>query len=317
MTIGPGDDSAHPSGDHPKWSESYYFNFIDHSARIGGLTRIAAKPSERALEGGFLLYLPNGRVGIQQQNAPAQDGAGELAVAGLRYERVEAMRTWRMGYDGPLLVVDDPRRLADIEQLFSSEPEFTDAAFDLTFAASGDPHDIEGSPLSRAFGGIGHYDQIGSYEGSIRVGPDTFAVRALGVRDHTWGVRDWSAPERWWFFSVNFGPDLAVVASRIVIGGEDLRGGFVWRDGRTVPLRSVEIDSTYEDDAATIAVAARLRLTDADGCDLEIAGEALTLVPVKMEGGATLITEALTRFFVDDRVGFGVSEYLLQLARRP
>lgn len=309
--IGVHDERTHPAGEDPKWAESFYFNFYDSASGIGGLSRIGIRPHEGAVDGGWLLFLGGRRVAIQQLAAELttdRDGDGALAVGPTRLRCDEPMATWRLTSNGQALVVD----IADTQAMSAADLEI-----DLSFTATMAPEPI-GETLGRAFGGIGHYDQVGAYRGSVRVGDERCSIDGLGLRDHTWGVRDWQAPEQWTFFSVVFEPDVALCASRIVLADGDLRGGWWAQGDGAAALNKVEVDTTWAADGI-VPERVALQLVDERGETLDMTGEILCPVPIPMEGGATRIVESLTRFRLGGRVGYGITEHLCQVdpAGRP
>src|SRR5436309_1404688 len=222
-----GDEELHAAGEQPKWSESFYFNFHDRSTGVSGLTRLGIRPHDGEVDGGWLLFLGGHRVAIQQLTADLADMDGLLAVGPASYGCEAPMREWRLTSTGQALVVDLAGGVASGLSATSAEIEL-----DLAFTATLPPEPI-GATLGRAFGGIGHYDQAGTYRGSLRVDNEHHLIDGLGLRDHTWGVRDWRAPQQWAFFSAVFEPDVAVCASRIVLPNGDLRGGWSCDSGIT------------------------------------------------------------------------------------
>src|SRR5436309_2274826 len=81
-----------------------------------------------------------------------------------------------------------------------------------------------------------------------------------------------------------FASDHILCASRFVAGTADLRGGWMWRSGETVPLVGVESHTDYEEDGLTPR-AVVLEVAEADGATTSAVGEVLAAVPVPMEGG--------------------------------
>src|SRR3546814_9052230 len=69
-------------------------------------------------------------------------------------------------------------------------------------------HDDMGS-LSRSFA-ANHFEAAGEVKGEVRIVGKRIAIDGLCYRDHSWGVRDWSAAlltHRW--FTGTFGPALS------------------------------------------------------------------------------------------------------------
>ena len=297
------DERLHPAGEHPRWSESFYFNFYDAATGTSGLTRLGVRPHEGVVEGGWLVFLGGTKVAIQQLTTDL-DGENALAAGPTQLRCDEPMTAWRLTSNGQALVVD----LAEPEAMSGADLEV-----DLAFTATLPPEAI-GKTLGQAFGGIGHYDQVGAYHGMLRVGDQRCDIAGLGQRDHTWGVRDWRAPEQWQFFSVVFEPAVALCASRIVLADGDLRGGWWAQGDRTTALNNVDVNTTWAADGIVPEHVA-LQLIDEHGDALALTGEILCPVPIPMEGGATRIVESLTRFHLGEHVGYGISEHLCQVAQ--
>src|SRR5207342_2815433 len=58
----PADELFHPVGEHPAWSESYYFNFVDPETGVGAFTRMGFRPNDGWADALHAVYLPGGRV---------------------------------------------------------------------------------------------------------------------------------------------------------------------------------------------------------------------------------------------------------------
>ena len=105
--LGPEHDLAHPVEGDEAWSESYYFNGYDPTCDVGLFTRIGVRPNEGTIDGGFTLWLPGTRVagirGVREQHEMTDS---DLAVAGIRYERLEPLRRGRITASGTADVGD-------------------------------------------------------------------------------------------------------------------------------------------------------------------------------------------------------------------
>ncbi len=89
-----------------------------------------------------------------------------------------------------------------------------------------------------------HYEQPGSVAGTITVGGRRHGLAGAGLRDHSWGVRDWQAVPYWRWFGMVVDPDTFVVVNNVgTADGGETAGGYLMRDGspgsdRRVPHRS-------------------------------------------------------------------------------
>src|ERR671919_3220188 len=100
-------DFAHEVEGDSAWSESYYFSAYDPASDAGVFTRIGVRPNEGTMDVGLSVWLPGNRIanvrGVREQRVMTDD---DLDVGGVRYERIEPMRTWRITADAHAEVLD-------------------------------------------------------------------------------------------------------------------------------------------------------------------------------------------------------------------
>ena len=118
--------------------------------------------------------------------------------------------------------------------------------------------------------------------------------------------------------TANFGADFGFMASRIARRDSDgFRGGFVWDGEEIVPTRGTTVRTAWMgDESYHCAVDVEFRpAVDGDDRTWRVHGEVMSLIPLRnhRNGAMTRISEGLTRWTTDDRVGFGLSEYLDQI----
>src|SRR5437870_12965142 len=139
----------------------------------------------------------------------------DLAVAGVRYERLVPMERWRLGCDAEAIVIDlraerPPRPARVVVDL-----EFRA----LTPAIGSDGQGRSGTGASaetRQHVGKGHLEQAGRWSGWIEAGGVRYELaRARGNRDKSWGPRRWGGPRMWRWFSINVGDDVHLGGIRI------------------------------------------------------------------------------------------------------
>ena len=162
-TADPADELFHPVGDHPAWSESYYFNFVDPTTGVGAFTRMGFRPNDGWADALHAVYLPEGRVaftyGRRTDLTPAVvetlgpvDPAGRQPHAAPR-RGVPAMghRLLRRG-PGHGRPDRDARRHQGSSRRVGSAPAQLD--MDVAFEALSPPHYAVG-------GSQGHFEQTG------------------------------------------------------------------------------------------------------------------------------------------------------------
>jgi hypothetical protein len=232
-----------------------------------------------------------------------------------------------------MLHLDDPRMLLRLRD--RQEPgdlRFHEASVDLVFRGWSPCHDFKDIDL-RAFAerfvakgsrlkdlrtiskvASEHYEQVGTWNGTVKIEGRTIAFEGSGHRDHSWGDRDWKAPSKWTWLTSQFDGTLGFNLSRVVINSMDVFNGFISRGGHNYTLRRARLDTEFEADRLT-QKRVFLRLEDSDGWYMEVVGTPLAVVPLVLEekGHRTLVNEAFTEYRWKNHIGYGISEYLHQL----
>jgi len=308
-------DFAHPVEPDTAWSESYYFNAYDPGTDTGLFTRIGIRPNEGTMDVGLSVWLPGTDLAVvravRPQTAMVDTG---LDVGGVRYERIEPMRQWRISCDAEAIVEDLSGGRA---------PRSTRLSLDLAFRALTPAVGADGqgrtgkgaSTATRQSVGKGHLEQAGRWTGWIAAdGVRHTFTEARGNRDKSWGPRRWGGPRMWRWFSINLGDDFHLGGIRIGTDLGDLHRGWVWRDGAAASIRDWTVKSTLADDGLTHR-RSQVRATDAHGRVHVLDGEVLRVAGALHDRGAggTVLNEGLARWTCDGRTGYGISEYLHQL----
>lgn len=309
--IEPSDERAHAAGPEPAWSESYYFNFFDPASGTGGFTRIGIRPHEGYADGNLFVFRPGGGLAAMLNKQPITENSNDLAVGSLSYECEAPLARWRIRAQGTALVFPRAEEFG-IRRDAGWAGRVEDAEIALSFDGTMPPFGTGGrarrskeAEAAAASVAAGHFEQAGRMRGSIRIGSGAAQVSGLGVRDKSWGPRDWSAPRSWRWFSMAFSEDLAIGVHQVSLPGRDVQAGWVWRDGRLVKATGFDLETEYEGELHR-----RLRLTisDAEGAKHLVEGEVLAHVPLRY--GETRIHEGLARYRLEGTDGHGIAEYL-------
>jgi len=306
----------HELGPEPTFNESMYFNVYDPSKHMGGFMRIGNRANEGYAEMTVCLYLPDGRVAFMFNRPKISDNSA-FDAGGLRFEVVRPFEELHVSYQGSVVLLDDPLQMAEPRTAFKENPS-AQAEISLAFGGlssmfggeSDETHEAEGEEFAR-----GHYEQLVSGVGSITVGDDTWEIDGFGLRDHSWGPRTWQAPWYYRWLTANFGPNFGFMASRVARKeGPGTRGGFVWDGTAMHYCNDVEISTGWRgEDSYHDTVTVALRSGDQEW---KAVGKVLSLIPLRnrREGMITRISEGMTCWTTDDqRVGYGLSEYLDQI----
>jgi len=325
------DEFNHPFGAGLLWNESYYFNFFDHQVGLGGFTRIGILPNQQATIGLLALYPLDETALLFRNDPPLPEDPDVLETGPLVYGRIEPMKAWRIQFQGGMVHVPEPRKLLD-RSVPVDAPQMQEVEVDLTFRQLSpvfDYHDLD--PMSfarflverkvpvrelRSVSRVSshHYEQAGTVRGKVRIGSEEYDFQGSGQRDHSWGTRDWKAPTLWRWLTAQFGSDLALNLSRVVIGRVEIFAGFLYHSGRNHPIRRFELDTEYEA-GELIQKHLSIRAEDISGKVIEMTGEVVNPIPLVLEesGHRTLVVEAMTRYTWKGQRCYGISEYLQQL----
>jgi hypothetical protein len=304
------DDAPHEVGPEPAWSESTYFNFHDRKSGLAGFSRIGQRPNEGTADATLFLFLP-GRGAVAVLEREARKDVSNAPVGGLTHERRVELERWRLRCSAKGLGFAHAADLAVGGEGRAGSVVAVDA--DLGFVAcmppfgtSGRNRRSEDADASAAAVAAGHFEQACRVRGRINIGDARFDVDGLGLRDRSWGPRDWSVPWGWRWFSMPFSEDFAIGVHTVLFPGREVQAGWVWRDGRTIKMTGFTLDTTFE---GKFHRSLTIEATDFEGSVYRIAGDVGPVIPLQI--GSTRVHEGLTTFRLDDgREATGIAEYL-------
>lgn len=309
VPVEPRDEAPHEHGGEPGWSERLSFNFFDSESGFGGIARVEFFPGVGKAEGALSVFIPEGAL-AQVLVRDMTRAPGGHSVGRLQLDPYEALSKWRI-------------RCKDVALLFSNATaveavpgaERRGAAgqldLDLTFEAWMPPSgsvqrrtDVDEQHFVHVVSS-GHFEQAGSYEGTIKVGNRGTTLRGTGVRDRSWGARARHATHSSQWFAVAFGPDLAFGARAVSAGARAMTSGWVLRDGMPRAVRELHAEIDY---AGRVPAHVRVTVTDETSERYELEGETLATIPTR-EGSARA-HHAMTSFRCGDRRTLGFVEYV-------
>ena len=316
IRLEPRDEFMHENTGEARFNESMYFNFFDAAQRLGGFVRIGNRPNERHAETTICLYEPGGAVLFNFKRAEIADNE-RFDAGGMRFRVETPFEKLAVAYGGKACRLADPLAMSEPGRAFKENP-FVPVSLDLAITGvgpmyGGEPTEPRADDMEFA---RGHYEQHHRATGRIEIDGRSFAIDGFGLRDHSWGPRSWQAPAYYRWLTANFGADFGFMGSHIVRqDGGETRGGYVHRGRELVLVRDLEIDTDW---VGPERIHDRIRLTlhCADGRDLRVEGRVLSLIPLRnrREGKVTRISEGMTEWRCEGHVGYGLSEYLDQIA---
>jgi hypothetical protein len=323
--LAPEDEYTHTPDAASNYNESMYFNVFDPARKVGGWFRLGNRPNEGHAEMSICLYLPDGRIGFMHGRPKIADNSA-MNAGGLKIDVVEPFKRLKVTFSGKICLLERPFEMADPSRAFRENPHVP-CEVELNY---------EG--VSPMFGGEtvredgvareidpeksfakAHYEQHMAASGHFILGDERFAIDGFGLRDKSWGPRYWSAIHWYRWCPMNFGRDFGMMLS-IVAGAEGAprQGGMVFKDGVYDLINTCEIRSDWDERGYQTAL--RAKVTTRSGAAYEVEGKVLSLIPLRhrrtaSDGGelVTRITEGMTEYRCDDKVGYGLSEYLDQI----
>ncbi|UZW56388.1 hypothetical protein NUH86_06325 [Sphingobium sp. JS3065] len=275
------DEGTHAAAPDSHWQESFLLLWGDLKNDCGGLLRIGHSPN---LNGGEMTvwahaYTPNW-IYTSDRDYPKEEQdwgpSGQSAGGVGSYEFDGAETVWR--YDEE-----------DISFTFRTESFH--------------------SPVSLWRSQEGnlaypHSEAACRVTGELTLRGEKHVIDGVGLRDHSWGVRDWTKGKVHRWFNAVFGPDLSMCLLTMHSRGEPIRRlGYVIRDGVVHYSTDVDILVYMEPDGSTHrGGAGRIKLED--GEVLEFTAEPITKGMYVSRHGRYLF-ESLCRVSHQGREGVG------------
>lgn len=299
-SIDPADEARHQPNQERFWSESYYFDFFDEDASLGGYVRIGLYPN-LGVTWQWACLVGKGRplVTAIDHHAPLPPpGTLEISCPGLKADHECRAPNQRFGVivEASAVALDDPA-----EVYRSMEGETTPLALDLEWETDG--------PGGYRFRDMDRYEISCRVHGRIRVGDERIEFAGHGQRDHSWGVRDWWTMSYCWNAGrLEDGTRFHSVAPR-TLEGENLpwAAGYVQAPGEAlVPIHSSH--ASEETGANGFPTQGRIEVGD-----LHLDVSPLYFAPVLMvdpDGRVARFPRSLARFsHADGRQGLGWIEW--------
>jgi hypothetical protein len=301
-----------------------YINLFDFSQKMGGWFRVGNRPNEGYAEMSCCVYLPDGSVGFMY-GRPHISGNDELNAGGMRFGIIEPFKRLKLTYDGKVCLLKNPFDMAKPKEAFLNNP-IVDCIVDIDYYMTspvyggefvhedGRQIDLNAEEsFARA-----HYEQHVGGSGILKVGDREWKLEGFGLRDHSWGPRYWQSIFMYRWLPMSFDKDFAIMISVIETAkGEFRRSGMVQHGNEYHMIKDTTIETQWDKNGYQTGMRVWAKT---DQREYEIEGRVLSLIPLrnmrKSPDGKVLhtrITEGMTEFKCDGKVGYGMSEYLDQV----
>ena len=306
--------------DHPEWNESYYFVFYSKEHNLGGMTRLGFRPNKQEGMTFYFLFLPNGSAAGYNLVQKVKDYTNSLQVGGVIHNCKNSLQ-WNYRFQGNMIVVENPEDLPRVRENPKLIAKTLKVKIDIDFDPINKVYEYSENmtPESLEIGkkaGDKHWEQIANLSGNIQIDNTNFSVKnTIGQRDHTYGVRDWTGVGNWLYYVVWFNKNLGINPAAIVTDdGRVSTGGFLFKNGKNIPLKTINIvDQKFREDGI-FPVSSELRIVDALGESHQLKAYVGPIIPVPFldnEGNKSILVQSLGNFELDGlKGGYGTFETL-------
>ena len=316
--------------DHLEWNESYYLAFYSKDNKIGGVSRIGFKPNKQEGMSFFFLFLPDGSAAVYHHEKKILDYL-KLPQVGNTSHTCQKDGIWNYEFQGKMLFLKNPEDLAKIREkskltllsMFLRKKLYKQrVTLKLTFSPINDVYEYSEfmTPESLELGkkaGDKHWEQIAHITGEIQVGKNKkFQIEnTIGQRDHTYGIRDWTGVGDWLYYVIWFNDNLSINPAAIIADdGRLSTGGFLFKDGQNIPLKTIRVvDQQFRDDGV-LPISSELEIIDFTGAKHILKAKVGPIIPVPFEdneGNKSILVQSLGSFELDDiKGGYGTYETL-------
>jgi hypothetical protein len=302
-----------------------YFNIFDFEQKMGGWFRIGNRPNEGYAEMSICLYLPNGQVAFMYARPKIADNSA-FNAGGLSFTVIEPFQHWQVKYAGEVILLNDPQKMHNPAEAFAQSPRF-ECEVDVDFEGisemyGGETVNLDDSPIEvtpeKTFARA-HYEQHTRGQGSFTIGNQVYQIAGFGLRDKSWGPRYWQAIHWYRWLPICFGDDFGMMIS--VIGNESQAiqiGGMVLNQGKYDLITDCKMTSDWDENYYQTALEAQIQTQS--GKNYTVTGKVLSLIPLRNRRKIglhqelhTRITEGMTEYSCEGKIGYGMSEYLDQI----
>lgn len=150
-------------------------------------------------------------------------------------------------------------------------------------------------------------EQAGRMRGVLTVDGREYKIDTTCARDHSWGTRDWDAPQHWKWLHAQSADGTCVHFWQIQVRGRTELRGYIVRDGRMAEVTGVDVD--WENDSMFRHQRIQAVVTDTAGRSAKLSGQYFGHFPLQPIPSCTLFEGAMS-CEIDGQAGVGWSEFM-------
>jgi hypothetical protein len=214
------------------WMENLYFGGLDDSRTVGFGVHLKMRTDLKRAEVRTFVEMGDDNAGF---------GGRYPLTGGFSYpvytaECIEPFRHWRIKINAMGWPFGETGGFMGLE--IQGRSPTTPFSFEIDIKselAIGDWALFKGVASADA-AGHGHYDQGISWSGTLRLGDKTATVSGLGIRDHSWGPRNFREMDKVWFTGVTYENCRAYFAGQALLDKDGWHGFSYLIEGDSVKL---------------------------------------------------------------------------------
>ena len=300
--VRPEDEHFHAySPSHEWWSESYFWDWLDHRGEQAGHCRFSVHPNQKRAWLSLYIVCGGEWIAIDEPRLPL----GPFRTKPLRYsgwglelrcDVEEPLHTGKLRVAGSGRVMHGPRAGAivpiriDLAIAGISAPHFLGDGSVLGASS----HDLSGYRTNR-------YQQLVTVRGTVRAGSETGSFEGYGARDHSWGPRSWNM--EWETLSLH-GPDQHIRASvtRIPNVGRFATGHIYGESWASIVEADFRLEGSGADPSSLAPSSVTIKTDGGALCTgtvQPISAVEVDITHTDVNASRTLCTRSLVRFVPD------------------
>ena len=318
------DELPHEAGSSlpPLWCENYLSYVWSPENEVGIYVHLCRKPGPIELwDEQVIIALPDDRYLLAKGFSEGRVEQG-VSVAGIHFRCDEPFQRWTKRFrGGARLVSGDEYRSGPL-----ADGEHVAVEWETEWTPLSPPFDFGTTELDQPWA-VGHYEQHHYVTGTLRFLDTEYAIAGTGMRDHSWGARDYHEIGTTTWLHGQFA-DSGRWLMAVLVTGRPPRPPFgyaVVGDGAS--MTPVEVSDLPE--ARTLADTGApyvLGLTYPDGTTSTVSAEIVNHPRAALVGPSEIALgtfaaptanhhyiDAFTRFTWDGEVGYGVTERTVDL----
>ena len=315
------DELPHSPGDAPLWCENYLSYLYAPDVGVGVWSHMCHRAGSPELwDEKFLVALPGDRYLAAKAFSPGYADRGPRTSA-LWLSCQEPFARWTMRFTGAARLLDG----AQLRSRPVADGPHVPVELVLDVAAIGPAYDFGEEKLDQSWG-TGHYEQPLRYRGRLRYGEESLELDGTGLRDHSWGARDYTQIGSTAWIHGQF-PESGRTFMAVGVTGQPPRGAFTYAvTGDRIAVRpatAAELPILHDRRGASEPYQLLLRGSDGTAAtiDAEILGSldmafvGPTEIALGTHGGPAVnhhYVISFTRFDWDGEVGYGVTDRTIE-----